>query len=149
MTRKTWKWQPATRNAVLANCNGRCVACGCADEAVLQIDHIIPAGRTTVDNGQAMCGPCNRAKDDVRAHVELTPFQPIDPAATVGEYLAAMTSLRASFAGHMADLRRQEDADLLDWARGEIGNGRRVASVIRSVARKHNGRVAKRVARSL
>ena len=149
MTRKTWKWQPATRNAVLANCNGRCVACGCADEAVLQIDHIIPAGRTTVDNGQAMCGPCNRAKDDVRAHVELTPFQPIDPATTVGEYLTAMNSLRASFAGHMAELRVRENAELLEWARGEIGSGRRVASVIRSIARQHNGRVAKRVARSL
>lgn len=149
MTRKTWKWQPETRNAILANCNGRCVACGCADEAVLQIDHIIPAGPTTVGNGQAMCGPCNRAKADVRSHVELAAFQPIDPASTMGEYLTAMTSLRASFAGHMADLRQQEDADLLDWARAEIGRGRRVASVIRTLARTHNGRVSKRVARSL
>ena len=149
MKRKTWKWQPETRNAILANDNGRCVACGCADEAVLEMDHIVPAGETTVANGQAMCGPCNRAKADVYGLVELEPFQPIDPAQTMGEYLAETTSLRAMFAGEMADLRRQQDSDLLDWARAEIGSGRRVASVIRSIAGKHNQRVAKRVARSL
>ena len=149
MARKTWKWQPETRNAILANDNGRCVACGCADEAVLEMDHIVPAGPTTVENGQAMCGPCNRAKADVQGLVELEPFEPIDPAQTMGDYLAAMTTRRAMFAGRMADMRRQQDSDLLDWARAEIGNGRRVASVIRSVARTHNGRVANRVARSL
>ena len=149
MTRKTWKWQSETRQAVLNNDNHRCVACGCADVAVLQIDHIVPAGPTTVENGQAMCGPCNRAKADVAGMLELDPFDPIDLTGTVGEYFHSTTTLRESFAGHMADMGRRQDAGLLDWARAEIGGGRRVASVIRSIAGKHNRRVAQRVARAL
>ena len=149
MARKTWKWQPETRAAIIANDNGRCVGCGCADVAVLEMDHIIPAGPTTVENGQAMCGPCNRAKADVSGLVEMEPFETVDLSATVGEYFAATDSMRETFAGHMADVRRHQDAVLLNWARAEIGGGRRVASVIRSIAAKHNTRVAKRVSRAL
>jgi hypothetical protein len=149
MVRKTWKWQLETRAAILANDNGRCVACGCADTAVLEIDHIIPAGPTTVENGQALCGPCNRAKADVYGLLELSPFKLIPRNVSVGNYLDGLTTRRAKFAADMSELRRQEDAGLLEWARSEIGNGRRVAAVIRSIAGKHNRRVAQRVARAL
>ena len=149
MARKTWKWQPETRNAIINNCNGRCVGCGCADVAVLEIDHVIPAGPTTVQNGQALCGPCNRAKADVHGAGRLDVFKPMPVKVTVENYLASLTTRRAKFAADMSELRRQEDSELLEWARREIGNGRRVASVIRSIAGKHNGRVARRVARSL
>ena len=149
MARKTWKWQPETRAAILANDNGRCVACGCADVAVLEMDHIVPAGPTTVENGQALCGPCNRAKADVYGLLELPPFKLIPRNVSVGNYLDNLTTRRAKFAADMSELRRQEDAGLLEWARREIGNGRRVAAVIRSIATKHNGRVAQRVARAL
>ena len=149
MTRKTWKWQPETRAAILANDNYRCVACGCADMAVLEIDHIVPAGPTTVENGQALCGPCNRAKADVYGLLELEPFKLIPRNVSVGNYLDNLTTRRAKFAADMSELRRQEDGELLEWARAEIGNGRRVAAVIRSIAGKHNRRVAQRVARAL
>ena len=149
MNRKTWKWSTKMRNAILANDNGRCVACGCADIAVLEIDHIIPAGPTTVENGQALCGPCNRAKADVYGLLELEPFKPMPLNTTVGNYLGNLKTRRAKFAADMMELRRQEDAGLLEWARAEIGDGRRVASVIRSIAGKHNQRVARRVSRAL
>jgi hypothetical protein len=51
------------RDAVLARDGGACLNCGSWDE--LQMDHIHPwsqGGRTTLDNLQTLCGPCNRTK---------------------------------------------------------------------------------------
>jgi hypothetical protein len=149
MGRKTWKWYSQTRNAILANCNERCVACGCADEAVLEMDHIVPAGPTTVANGQAMCGPCNRAKADVVHAPALTAYPQIDRTMTVAEYLAEIAENRQAWRTEMDELRKTELVSLVGWARSEIGDGRRIASVIRSIARRINVRTSKQVARSL
>lgn len=96
-----------------------------------------------------MCGPCNRAKADVRMSVELKPFDVIDRSQPLGDHLDKTDNRRIAFARKMAQLRLSEDAALLEWARAEIGSGRRIASVIRSIAREHNDRIAKRVSRSL
>ena len=53
---------------VYAKTKGRCAACGIPNtERALDADHIVPlnrGGRTELDNLQAMCFSCNRAKRD-------------------------------------------------------------------------------------
>ncbi len=56
------------REEILRKYKYRCVACGVLDGepgVTLQMDHIIPhskGGRTTLDNLQPLCGPCNLKK---------------------------------------------------------------------------------------
>jgi len=54
------------RYEVLKASGGRCALCGITkDERPLDVDHIIPrtrGGRNTIDNLQALCFKCNRAK---------------------------------------------------------------------------------------
>jgi len=54
------------RYEVLKASGGRCALCGIPkDERPLDVDHIIPrsrGGKNTIDNLQALCSKCNRAK---------------------------------------------------------------------------------------
>lgn len=53
------------RIALYLAADGRCQGCGCELAAGFHADHIHPhskGGETTIDNGQALCPKCNRAK---------------------------------------------------------------------------------------
>lgn len=55
------------RRTVLARDGHRCVMCGCADETLLTLDHVIPRSRggpNSNDNLQTLCRACNEAKAD-------------------------------------------------------------------------------------
>lgn len=57
---------PRLRYLILQRDSFRCRACGSsADEATLHVDHIIPVsagGKSTADNLQTLCQPCNAGK---------------------------------------------------------------------------------------
>jgi 5-methylcytosine-specific restriction endonuclease McrA len=51
--------------AVLAAYSDACAACGCADPASLEIDHVVPrasGGDNAPENLQVLCTACNKAK---------------------------------------------------------------------------------------
>lgn len=61
----------ALRQAILKRDGYRCVLCGKspADGVRLEIDHIIEfedGGKTTYDNGQTLCGDCNKGKSSFK-----------------------------------------------------------------------------------
>lgn len=58
---------PGLRKRVYDRDGWRCVECGSDNKALLTVDHRIPwsrGGRTTYENLQTMCKPCNQAKGD-------------------------------------------------------------------------------------
>tara|TARA_B100000029_G_scaffold311709_2_gene304254 strand:+ start:359 stop:799 length:441 start_codon:yes stop_codon:yes gene_type:complete len=145
------RWSATERQAVLDAYNGRCAACGDVDTQTLQIDHIDPQGPTRAFNGRPMCGPCNLAKSDLFAPLALTAYPAIDTtdAKQVGEAVLASWAIREEFANEMILAHSREFEGLVRWAKSQIDDGRRVASVIKTIARTHNKRTSKKVSRAL
>jgi len=141
--RKTTKY----RETVMAIANGRCTYCGNPETADLECDHINPNGPTSYANLQAGCPTCNRAKSDVDSVGRREPFPAIDRTDPVAVGTASIESwsIRPQFADEMA-VAYDEMIDRWEaWARAEIASGRRVASVLRSIATRHNGRTRDKV----
>lgn len=65
------------RNFAYLAADGRCERCG-VELSAFHTDHITPyarGGRTALNNGQALCPPCNLAKGASMDSVKLRPFQ--------------------------------------------------------------------------
>ena len=139
------------RETVMAIANGRCTYCGNPETASLECDHIKPNGATSYTNLQAGCPTCNRAKSDVDSVGRRDPFPAIDrtDAVEVGMAMIESWANRQQFDDEMVVAY----AEMIDrweaYARTEIGKGRRITNVLRSIATRHNERTKKKVARRL
>jgi len=59
---------PLTRENVYRRDNYECVYCGCSNQKILTLDHVIPqskGGKDTWDNLVTACRPCNAEKADL------------------------------------------------------------------------------------
>jgi hypothetical protein len=138
-TGRTWKAEQ--RLAILMGSNFRCHGCGIGGPSLtrfLQCDHSDPNGPTTVANGQAMCGPCNRAKDDLQTCLDLMVFPAIDWADAEARMTMELEAdkLAVQFAARMVEERADEIAGLAK----RVVASRRPATVLTAIAKAHNQR---------
>ena len=145
---------PAQRQQVLIRDNGRCVICGCHDIALLEIDHAHPwalGGRTILDNLQAMCPPCNKAKGTlITARIVGFPVL-ITKGLEVAENDAAVAGRRAEWALQCERMREQRFVDATAraielWKTPTAGGNQRTKRSVKGmIAAKFGKVVAARV----
>ena len=98
------------KDQIRAAYNNCCAVCGTMDKEMIEADHFIPhskGGKTTICNGIALCGPCNRIKANksILAYYKPEPRQPIKIEAQMFEKISLN---RAAFRDWISKTRNKK-----------------------------------------